>query len=118
MACSAEFGLANIGERSLIRIDFCGVKVSRRHFRNHFSSFMSHLNFVPCLDDPGAQLRLGVKSYGTEHYEHVLSHTDDSLVVSEDAEIILRNEIGKCFELKEGSIGSVRKASFEILAEA
>jgi hypothetical protein len=35
----------------------------------------------------------------------VLLYTDDTLVISERAESILRNEIGRYFELKEESIG-------------
>ena len=41
-----------------------------------------------------------IKSDGNEHYEHVLLHADDALVVSENAESILRDELGKYFELK------------------
>ena len=49
-------------------------------------------------------MRPEIKSNGQECYEHVLSCTDDSLVVSEEAEEIIRNQIGKCFVVKKGSI--------------
>ena len=39
------------------------------------------------------------------YYEYVLLYVDDALVVSENAESILRNEIGKYFELKMESVG-------------
>ena len=44
-------------------------------------------------------------SDGTKCYDYVLLYVDDALVVSENAESILRNELGRCFELKEESIG-------------
>ena len=47
----------------------------------------------------------GRKSDGTTYYEYVLLYMDDALVMSENAEEILRKEIGKYFELKEESIG-------------
>jgi hypothetical protein len=39
-------------------------------------------------------------------YEYVLQYTNDVMVISENAEAILRRGIGKYFELKEDSIGS------------
>ena len=37
--------------------------------------------------------------------EYVLLYVDDVLVISENAEVVLRNEIGQHWRLKEGSIG-------------
>ena len=45
------------------------------------------------------------KKDGTLVYEYVLLYTDGCLVVLENAESILKNEIGKYFELKPESIG-------------
>jgi len=42
---------------------------------------------------------------GTTYYEYVLLYTNDCLVISDNAESILRNEIGKSFTLKEKLIG-------------
>ncbi len=43
---------------------------------------------------------------GTKYWEyHVLLYVDDALVVSERAEHILREKVGKYFELKVASIG-------------
>ena len=50
-------------------------------------------------------MRPATKQDGTEVYEYVLLYTDDCLVVSENAESILKNEIGRYFELKPDSIG-------------
>ena len=62
---------------------------------------MTHLNFKLCLADPDVQMRLAIKSDGNEYYEYILLYADAALVVSENVESILRNEIGKYFELKE-----------------
>ena len=59
-------------------------------------------------------------SDGSKCYDYVLLYVDDALVVSENAESILRNELGRFFELKEESIGppdhlggKVRKVQLE-----
>ena len=50
-------------------------------------------------------MRPAIKSDGTKCYDYVLLYVDDALVVSKNAESILRNELGRYFELKEESIG-------------
>ena len=47
----------------------------------------------------------GVGKLLLPYYDYVLLYMDDALVVSDNAESILCNEIGKYFELKEASIG-------------
>ena len=69
---------------------------------------MRHLKFEPCLADPDVWMRPAKKADGTEHYEFVLLYVDDALCISENAENILRNEIGRYFKLKEPSIGPPR----------
>ena len=49
-------------------------------------------------------MRPAIKSDGSKCYDYVLLYVDDGLVVSENAESILRNELGRYFELKEESI--------------
>ena len=44
------------------------------------------------------------QSDGREYYEYVLLYTDNTMVISENAESVLRNDLGKYFELKEESI--------------
>ena len=66
---------------------------------------MSHLGFTPCRADPDVWMRPALKADGSEYWEYVLIYTDDTLVVSENGETLLRTEIGKYFELKEESIG-------------
>ena len=45
------------------------------------------------------------KGDGSLYYGYVLLYVDDALVVSDNAESILQNEIGRYFELNETSIG-------------
>ena len=71
-------------------------------------------------------MRPAIKSNGQEHYEHVILHIDYALVASDETEDVIRNQIGKHFVAKKGSIGpptrclgrSVRKVSFVNVSEA
>lgn len=62
---------------------------------------MVHLGFESCKADPDVWMRRVVKSDGNKYYEYILLYVDDLLAVSEDAERLIREEIGKYFELKE-----------------
>ena len=50
-------------------------------------------------------MRPAKKGDGSPYYNYVLLYVDGALVVSDNAQSILRNEIGRYFELKEASIG-------------
>ena len=82
-----------------------GGKTSRRDFRNHLRSCMHFINFTSCPSGPDVWIRLAIKSDGSKCYDYDFLYVDDALVVSENAESILRNELGRYFELKEESIG-------------
>ena len=103
--CGPEFGLENVGKVALIHRALYGGKSAGRDFRNHLRSCMHHLKFESCPADPDVWMRKALKSDGNSVWEYVLLYTDDALVISENAESILRNELGKYFELKEESIG-------------
>ena len=103
--CGPEFGLENVGKKALIRRALYGGKAAGRDFRNHLRACMHHLDFQSCPADPDVWLRPAKKADGAEYYEYVLLYTDDVLVISERGEDVLRNGIGKYFELKEESIG-------------
>ena len=45
------------------------------------------------------------KTDGSPYCEYVLLYTDDILVISDNAEAVLKEEIGEHFELKPDSIG-------------
>ena len=50
-------------------------------------------------------MRPATKANGSPYYEYILLYTDDAIVISENAEDILRNKLGKYFDLKPSSIG-------------
>ena len=66
---------------------------------------MLYLKFKPCLADPDVWMRPIKKSNGSPCYKYMLLYTDDALVVNENGKKVLRDGIGKYFELKELSIG-------------
>ena len=80
--------------------------------------------FIPA--DPDVWMRPAIKSDGSKCYDYVLLYVDNVLVVSENAESILRNELGRYFELTKESIGppghylggKVRKVQLENGANA
>ena len=102
--CRTEFGVENIGQMAIIHCALYGGKAAGRDFRNHLRSCMEFLNFKSCLADPGVWMRQAIKSDGNTYYEYILLYVDDTLVVSENAESILRNELRRYFHLKEESI--------------
>ena len=103
--CGLEFGKEHVGKPALIRRALYGGKTAGRDFRNHLRACMRHLGFESCLADPDVWMRPAMRADGTEYWEYVLLYTDDTLVISECGEKVLRNEIGRYFELKEESIG-------------
>ena len=46
-----------------------------------------------------------MKADGSKYFDRVLLYTDDALDISENGEYVLREHIGKHFELKEESNG-------------
>ena len=87
---------------------------------------MRHLEFKHSFADPDVGMRPAKKSDGSECYDYILLYTDDVMVISDNAETVLREGIGRYFELKEKSIGPpklylgeyVRKLKLENGAEA
>ena len=71
-------------------------------------------------------MRPAVRFNGSEHCEYILLCTDDVLAVSKTSERLIRQGIGKYFELKQESIGppdiylggKMRKVELENEAEA
>jgi hypothetical protein len=105
IVCGPEFGIENVRKIALIRRALYGGKSAGKDFRNHLHSCMHHLDFTSCPADPDAWMRPAKGSDGSDCYEHPLLYSDDALVVSENAEKVLRDELGRCFTLKEESIG-------------
>ena len=103
--CGAEFGLEHVGKVALIRQALYGGKSAGKDFWEHLQSCMNFLEFTSCKADPDVWMRPATKADGSEYWEYVLLYCDDTLVISERGESVLREEIGKYFELKEKSIG-------------
>ena len=103
--CGPEFGVENIGQAALIHHALYSGKEAGRDFRNDLHSCMEFLNFKSCLTDPDVWMRPAVKSDGNTYYEYILLYVDDVLVVSENAESILRNELRRHFHHKDELIG-------------
>lgn len=105
ITCGLEFGLEHVGKKALIRRALYGGKTAGRDFRNHLRECMQHMGFTSCKSDPDVWMRAATKSDGSTYWEYILLYVDDALCISETAESILRNELGKYFTLKESSIG-------------
>ena len=103
--CGTEFGLEHVGKVALIRRALYGGKSAGKDFWEHLRSCMDFLGFTSCKADPDVWMRPATKADGSEYWEYVLLYCDDTLVISEKGESVLREEIGKYFELKEESIG-------------
>ena len=66
---------------------------------------MKFIGFSSCTADPDVWMRSAISPNGAHHWEYVLLYTDDCLAISHKPEYILRQEIGKHFELKDESVG-------------
>ena len=66
---------------------------------------MAHLGFTSRGGSPDVCRRPATLKDETQVYEWTLLYVDDCLVVSENAESIMKKEIGRYFELKKESIG-------------
>ena len=94
--CGPEFGLENVGKRALVTRALYGGKCAGRDFWHHLRNCMELLGFESSRADPDVWMRASVRKDGvTKYYEYVLLYVDDCLVISDRAESILRNEIGK-----------------------
>ena len=107
--CGPEFGMENIGKVALIRRALYGGKVAGRDFWHHLRECMTRLGFTSSKADPDVWFRQSTRATGEEYYEYVLLYVDDVIVISENAEKVLRDEIGQQWTLKEDSIGPPSK---------
>jgi hypothetical protein len=103
--CGPEFGLEHVGMVSLIHRVLYGGKSAGRDFRNHLRSCMRHLDFASCPADPDVWTGPATRSDRTEYYEYILLYTDDALCISENAESVLRTQLGCYFPSKDKSVG-------------
>jgi hypothetical protein len=102
--CSPEFQLENEGHVALIWRALYGGKVAGQNFWHHLCDCMGQLGFTSFRVDPDVWLWLTKRSTGEEYYEYVLLYVDDVLVISKNADNVLRKKIGQHFVLREESI--------------
>ena len=104
--CGKEFPLEMQGRVAIIRRALYSRKSAGANYWKHMQTCMEHLKFRSCEGDPDVWMRPAIKpGDGTEYWEYVLLYVDDALVISMNAEDILRNEIGKYWTMKKDSIG-------------
>ena len=104
IVCCPEFGTENM-ECMLIHRASYGRKSAGKDFWNHSRSCMQHFNLKSCPADPEVWIQTSKKADRFLCYDYILLYMDNTLVISENAEQILRGEIGKYLELKEESVG-------------
>ena len=83
----------------------CTTAILMENFRNHLNEFMSHIGFTLCLADPDVWMSEAHNANGLSYWEYVLLYVDDALVISDDAQHIFEEDIGKYFTTKPVSIG-------------
>ena len=105
IVCGREFGEQNVGKRALITRAIYGGRVAGRDFWLHLRECMQQLGFTSSKGDADVWYRPATKKDGTPYMEYCLLYVDDVLIVSENAEAVMRNEIGRYWNLKEDSIG-------------
>ena len=103
--CGDEFGEEHNGKVALITRALYGGVFAGRDYWRHMRKFMEFCGFTSCKADSDVWMRKATTDEGFEYWEYLLLYVDDILLVSHRGEDVLRNEIGKHFELKEESIG-------------
>ena len=66
---------------------------------------MEYFGFSPCKADADIWMRKAKRANNTNYWEYVILYVDDCLEISVDPDSIVRDKIGKCFLIKEASIG-------------
>ena len=62
VTCSLDLGLENLRKRAITWREMCSIKYTSQGFRNHLRSYVTHLDFKPCLAGPDVCARLVFKS--------------------------------------------------------
>ena len=68
IVCVTEFGLEDVGKKSLIRRALYGGKTAGRCFRNHLRSCMHHIGFDSCKSDPDVWMQAAKKEDGADYW--------------------------------------------------
>ena len=110
IVCGAEFGLEKIGKNAIIIRALYGDKSAESDYWRHIRKAIDEVGFKSCKADPNVWMRPATKMDGTRYWAYVLVlYVDDLLVIMEDPEDFVRDEIGRCFIIKEKFIGKPDK---------
>ena len=103
--CDADInGIENAGKQAMVGRALNCSKLVGRGFWMHMRACMDTLGFISCFAYSDAWIRKSKLGDGTAYYEYVILYVDDFLVISENAENVIRDDIRKYFELKQESI--------------
>jgi hypothetical protein len=95
--CGPEFGEESEGRFALIRRALYGGKVAGQDFWHHLCDCMRRLGFTSSCADPDVWFRFSKQKTREEYFEYVHLYVDNVLVISKNAEKVLRTEIGEQF---------------------
>ena len=97
-------GIENAGKQAMFVRDFYGGKLAVRDFWMHLRACTDTLGFTSWFADPDLWMRMSKSGDVTAYYEYVLLYIDDCLVISDNAQNVIQEEIGKYFKLNQDSI--------------
>ena len=100
--CDADLNvIEHAGKRAMLVRTLYGGKLVGRDFCINLRACMYTLGFTSCFSDPDVWMRNYKRGNGTAYYEYVLLCVDDCLVIYDNAENVIREDIGKYFELNK-----------------
>ena len=104
--CGEESSLLMQERIVLIKRAVYGGKSADSDYWKHMRTCMKHLGFKYCKANLDVWMRPAVKPDDmTEYWEYILIYADDALCYSHCPTKVLKNEIGKFWTMKKGSIG-------------
>ena len=77
--------------------DLYGIKLTGRDFWMHLLACMHNIKFTSYFADSDVWMRKSKQGDRTAYYEYVLLYIDDFFVISDNADNVIREEIGKYF---------------------
>ena len=96
--------MENISKGAIIQRASYRDKIVGRDFWEHLCACIDFLGFKACNADPDVWMHPATTLDGLSYYNFFILYVNNALVISENGEKILRDKIGKYFELKKESI--------------
>ena len=103
--CGPEFGLENIGKKSLIICALYGRYSVGADYWRHVQSTMDEMDFESFKADPDVCFCSAMKDNDTDYYKYVLLYTNNILAIMQNHEDFIPHDLGKRFVVKSNSIG-------------